>query len=188
MLDQELLEKYNLKDLRTIDGLRFDIRYAGSNNFAGRPIYPCDTCLLRKETAAKLETALEILSEQGYGLLIYDGYRPLRHQWDLYNATDKKEFVADPGKGGHHNRGAAVDLTITDAETGKPLKMQSGYDEFTDRAKRSYSAGAEETENLRILTEAMTAAGFKTIPNEWWHYDDTDRFSYPLLDVPLEDF
>lgn len=66
--------------------------------------------------------------------------------------------------------------------------MQSEYDEFSGRAYRDYPAGEEEAENLRILTEAMLGAGFKTISSEWWHYDDTDWQEYPLLDIGLDEF
>ena len=52
----------------------------------------------------------------GYRLKIFDAYRPVEGQWALWNASPDPEFVADPSKGGPHNRGVALDLTLIDAQ------------------------------------------------------------------------
>ena len=54
----------------------------------------------------------------------------------FWDATPEKLhlFVADPAQGSRHNRGCAVDLTLYDRKTGKPVEMVGGYDELSDRS------------------------------------------------------
>jgi len=172
------LEKY-------IPGLGVEIRYATSNNFMKEKLYPEARCLLRKEAAEKLGRVQERLKEQGLSLKIFDGYRPLSVQKRMWEKFPLEGYIANPAKGSNHNRGAAVDVTLTDME-GNELGMPSPYDEFSERAHADYAGGSEEQrKNRRILREAMESQGFVGISSEWWHFDDAEAKKYPVLDLPF---
>ena len=179
-------EENPLIDLeKTIPGIRLDIRYATADNFVKEVLYPEARCLLRKETAEKLLRVQEALAAKRLSLKIFDGYRPLSVQRKLWEKFPVEGFVANPAKGSNHNRGAAVDVTLTDSE-GNELPMPSAYDEFTERAHRDYAGGTqEERDNRRTLEEAMEKEGFTGLKSEWWHFDDTDAKKYPVLDLPF---
>ena len=124
-------------DLAGLDPtIKLDIRYAGDNNFLSTPFYRSPKTYLQRPAAEVLLRVHRKLADLGYGLLIYDGYRPWSVTKMFWDATPEKfrHFVADPAKGSRHNRGCAVDLTLYDRKTGKPVEMVSGYDEFSDRA------------------------------------------------------
>jgi D-alanyl-D-alanine dipeptidase len=165
-----------------------DIRYATENNFMGEKLYPVAKCLLRRETAQRLLRVQTALRQQGVGLKIWDGYRPLSVQWKMWKKVPKPGYVADPRKGSKHNRGGAVDLTLVDAQ-GNELKMPTGYDDFSERAHRDFmNLPADAIRNREILEQAMTKEGFIPLPTEWWHFDDPEWEKFELLDVPLEKF
>jgi len=168
--------------------LHLEIRYATTNNFVGRPVYKEARAFLQRPAAEALVRAHEKLKAQGYGLLIFDGYRPwsvTKLFWDVTPA-DKKEFVADPQKGSRHNRGCAVDLTLFDLKTGKEVTMPGAYDEMSERSHINYAGGNEESRRLRdILRAAMESEGFTVYDPEWWHYDYRDWQKYPILNIPF---
>lgn len=165
--------------------IRLDIRYATANNFVGETLYPQARCLLRREVAVKLLRVQEKLEQQGLGLKIFDGYRPLSVQKKMWAKYPVEGYVANPAKGSNHNRGAAVDLTLVDKD-GKELPMPSAYDEFSERSHRNYAGGTDEArKNRQRLEEAMAAEGFHGISTEWWHFDDLNAKSYPVLDLPF---
>jgi D-alanyl-D-alanine dipeptidase len=179
----------DLVELTTLDPtIRLDIRYATANNFAGRPVYTEARAFLQRPAAEALVRAHRSLREHGYGLLIFDGYRPWRVTklfWDI-TPPEKREFVADPAKGSKHNRGCAVDLSLYDLKTGKEVEMPSGYDEMSERAYPTYAGGTAEARRLRdLLRTAMEREGFIVEPNEWWHFNYKDWQQYPILDVPF---
>ena len=181
--------KPDLVELIKLDPtLHLEIRYATSNNFVGRPVYKQARAFLQRPAAESLIRAHEKLKAQGYGLLIFDGYRPwavTKLFWDI-TPLDKKEFVADPQKGSRHNRGCAVDLTLFDLKTGKEVQMPGAYDEMTERSHINYSGGTEESRKLRdILRAAMESEGFVVYDPEWWHYDYRDWQKYPILNIPF---
>ncbi len=173
-----------LVDLKEfIPGLRFEIRYATPDNFVKETLYPEARCLLRKEVAEKLKRVQEALQKDGLSLKLFDGYRPLSVQKKMWAKFPVPGYVADPAKGSNHNRGAAVDLTLTDKE-GKELPMPSAYDEFSERAHRDYQGGSEEERrNRQTLEDAMKKEGFTGLSSEWWHFDDADAKKYPVLDL-----
>lgn len=169
--------------------VKLEIRYATSNNFMGRPVYKEARAFLQKPAAEALVRAHQKLRDQGYGLLIFDGYRPWAVTKEFWDATpaDKKIFVADPKKGSKHNRGCAVDLTLFDLKTGKEVQMPGAYDEMSERSAIDYNGGTEESRRLRdLLRSAMEAEGFKVYEPEWWHYDYKDWKQYPILNIPFE--
>ena len=96
-----------------------------------------------------------------------------------------ERYVASPHKGSRHNRGAAVDLTLTDQD-GRELPMPTPFDDFTEKAHRSYQdLPAEAKRNRARLEQAMTRTGFVGLPTEWWHFDAADWQRHPLDDVPF---
>lgn len=107
--------------------------------------------------------------------------------WDA-TPDSLKAFVADPAGGSRHNRGAAVDLGLYDLESGEPVAMPSGYDEFTPRAAADYPGGAmRERWHRRILGLAMEAEGFTVYPAEWWHFDHREWRRYRIADRRFEE-
>lgn len=163
-----------------------DVRYATADNFMGRVLYPANRCLLRESAAHRLSRVQDDLAVRGYGLKVYDGYRPLSVQKLMWEVMPDPRYVADPAKGSRHNRGAAVDVTLVDV-WGRELPMPSAYDEFSERAERRYPGGAVEARHNRdLLTEAMRRQGFTGLETEWWHFDAPRWERYSVLDVPLE--
>ncbi|MFO0850023.1 MAG: serine hydrolase [Gemmataceae bacterium] len=181
----------DLVDLATVSPtLKFDIRYATTNNFLGTPFYTSDRAFLQKPAAEALGRVHAKLKDQGYGLLVFDAYRPWHVTKMFWDATPPKfrGFVADPDKGSRHNRGCAVDLTLYDLKTGKPVEMPSGYDEFSDRAYPDYPAGTTRQRWHRdLLRAAMEGEGFTVYEAEWWHFDFKDWKQYPILNLRFED-
>nr|MCU0973463.1 M15 family metallopeptidase [Burkholderiales bacterium] len=134
----------DLVELVTLDPtIRLDIRYATPDNFLGVPVYTEARAFLQRPAAEALVRANQALKPQGYGLLVHDGYRPWYVTKIFWEATrpDKREFVADPSQGSKHNRGCAVDVTLYDLKTGKPVRMPSLYDEMSPRAYSDYAGG-----------------------------------------------
>ncbi len=174
--------------VRLVPGVRLEIRYATSNNFLGTPVYEQGRAFLQRPAADALARVARALRGQGYGLLVFDAYRPWYVTRIFWHATpdDKKQFVADPAQGSHHNRGCAVDLTLYDLKTGRAVSMPSGYDEMTDRAYADYSGGpALARQHREVLRKAMEAEGFTVYPYEWWHYDYRDWKLYPIGNTPF---
>jgi len=180
----------DLVDLATLDpSIRLDIRYATSNNFMGTPMYSQARAFLQRPAAEALLRAHRALAKWGLGLLIHDAYRPwyvTRMFWDA-TPDSAKVFVADPSHGSRHNRGAAVDLTLYDLRTGRPLEMVSGYDEFSARAFPEYPGGTSRQRfNRELLRAAMEAEGFRVYDAEWWHFDYRDWRLYPIGNVTFD--
>lgn len=183
--------KPELVELIKVDQtIKLDIRYAGANNFLGRPVYTEPRAFLQKPAAKALARASKRLRKEGYGLLVFDGYRPWSVTKIFWDATpaDKKVFVADPAKGSRHNRGCAVDLSLYDLKTGKEVEMPGAYDEMTDRSHVNYKGGTDEQRRLRdLLRREMEREGFQVYDPEWWHFDYKDWKEYPILNVSFSE-
>ena len=181
----------DLVDLSLLDSeLRFDIRYAGSNNFMGTPFYRQAKAYLQRPVAEALIAAHKDLQQQGFGLMIFDAYRPWYVTWMFWEGTPEnlRQFVADPASGSRHNRGAAVDLTLYHLESGRPAAMGSGYDEFTERSYPDYQGlTAQERDNRNRLTRAMEKQGFTIYAYEWWHFDYRNWSEYRILNLTFEE-
>ena len=174
---------------RAVPGLRLEIRYATSNNFLGTPVYEQARAFLQRPAADALARVARAVRREGFGLLVFDAYRPWYVTKIFWDATpdDKKQFVADPAEGSRHNRGCAVDLTLYDLKTGLAVGMPSGYDEMTARAYADYAGGTDaERQHRATLRRAMEAEGFTVYPYEWWHYDYRDWKLYAIGNVPFE--
>ena len=170
--------------------IKLDIRYAGTNNFLGKPVYKEARAFLQRPAAEALLKAHHDLRAHGYGLMIHDGYRPwaiTKLFWDMTSGF-QREFVADPKTGSKHNRGCAVDLTMYDLATGLAVEMPGGYDEMTPRSYPDYPGGSPEARAKRdLLRKVMESHDFTVEPNEWWHFNYKDWKEYPLLDIAFSE-
>jgi len=170
-------------------GIKLEIRYATTNNFLGTRFYDEARAFLQRPAAEALVRAHRALRQQGYGLLIHDAYRPWYVTKMFWDATplDRRWLVADPAQGSRHNRGSAVDLTLYDLATGRPVEMPSTYDESTDRAYAEYPGGTTRQRWHRaLLRRAMEAEGFGFNAREWWHFDYSNWRSYAITNVPFD--
>jgi D-alanyl-D-alanine dipeptidase len=188
--DSCAVRRPDLVELVLLDStIRLDIRYATANNFVGQPVYSQPRAFLQRPAALALLKAHRMLLEKGYGLLVFDGYRPwsvTKKFWEVTPAPLRK-FVANPAKGSRHNRGCAVDLTLYDRRTGRPVPMPSAYDDFTDQASPWYEGGTEAERKMRdLLICVMEGEGFTVESSEWWHFDYKDWREYRILDIPFE--
>jgi D-alanyl-D-alanine dipeptidase len=180
----------DLVDVAKLDPrIKLDIRYATTDDFLSTPVYTSARAFLQRPAAEALLHAHRELMKQGYGLLIFDAYRPwyvTRIFWDA-TPPDKHEFVADPAKGSRHNRGCAVDLTLYDLKTGKEIEMTGVYDEMSERSYPNYTGGTPEQRAHRdLLRRAMEQQGFQVFDSEWWHFDYRDWPNYGIGNIPFE--
>jgi CubicO group peptidase (beta-lactamase class C family)/D-alanyl-D-alanine dipeptidase len=181
----------DLVELTTLDpSIRLDIRYATASNFVGRPVYPEARAFLQRPAAEAVVRVQRALKAVGYGLVVFDGYRPwavTKLFWDI-TPPEKRNFVADPKEGSKHNRGCAVDLSMIDLKTGREVEMPSPFDEMSERAAAKYPGGPPERREKRdLLRGAMEKEGFEVYPDEWWHFDFKDWKLYRVLDIPFRD-
>jgi D-alanyl-D-alanine dipeptidase len=181
---------YDLVELTFLNtDFHLDIRYATTNNFLSTPFYTQPRAFLESAAAEALVGALSDLRKQGFGLLIYDAYRPwyvTKMFWEAVPPEDKV-FVADASKGSKHNRGCAVDLTLYDMKTGKPVEMTGGYDEMSSRSYPDYPGGTSlERWHRAVLRDAMESHGFTVYEAEWWHFDYKDWDKHPILNIAFE--
>lgn len=171
-------------------GLKLDVRYATPDNFMRAPVYPQARVFLQRPAAEALVRVNHALRDEGYGLLLFDGYRPWYVTWMFWEATpnDQRNFVADPAVGSRHNRGAAIDLSLYDLRSGLEVPMPSRYDEFSERAHPAYTGGTPAQREARDrLRRAMEAEGYTVNPDEWWHFDYQDWDKYPIGNVHFKD-
>lgn len=185
---QSTKPKHDLVDVQKINPrILVEMRYATANNFMKKAVYKSARCLLQRSVAERLSRVQARLEKQGYGLKIYDAYRPLSAQWELWKIVPDPTFVADPRKGSKHNRGAAVDLTLVDKD-GNELEMPTEYDAFVREARSDYmDLPPHILRHRKILHEAMKAEGFIPNPSEWWHFDAPDWKQYPILDIDFDE-
>ena len=180
--------KSDLADVAALDPrIKLDIRYATSDNFLSTPVYTSARAFLQRPAAEALLRAHRELVKQGYGLLIFDAYRPWYVTKIFWDATppDKHEFVANPADGSRHNRGCAVDLSLYDLKTGREIEMTGVYDEMSERSYPTYTGGtAEQRAHRELLRRAMEKQGFMVFPSEWWHFDYRDWKLYAIQNVP----
>ena len=158
-----------LKDLSA--DFVYELKYATPDNFLKQAVYDCGECYLRKSTAEALVKANEAFKQLGYRIKLFDCYRPLSVQKKMWKILPGTHYVANPAKGSKHNRGAAVDLTLVDAQ-GKELNMGTPFDFFGKEAHHTYTKHSKEVlENRKLLKETLDKFNFKSIYSEWWHYE-----------------
>ena len=172
----------NLVDIKTVDPtILVELRYATARNITKRPLYPTDMpALVRPTTAARLAKAQEFLRPHHYGLKIWDAYRPLAAQMELWDRTHDGAYVAEPleGNGSLHCWGVAVDATLVD-EQGREVSMPTEFDEFTPAAMLRYKGDDPLVKwHLKVLQVAMRRGGFYGMRTEWWHFVAYDWKKY----------
>jgi zinc D-Ala-D-Ala dipeptidase len=170
--------------------VKLDVRYATANNFTGRVLYPEARAFLVGAAAEALLRAHKAAQAEGFGLTIFDAYRPWHITKKLWEATPKakRNYVANPMQGSRHNRGCAVDLSLHDLRTGALVEMPSGFDDFSRRAHRDFmDAPPDAIANRERLARYMKAQGFRGMSNEWWHFDFVGWENFPVLDTAFDD-
>ena len=172
-----------------IPAIIYDLRYATTNNFMKRLMYPTNTrvTFLRLPAVRALQKAQSELNEKGLGLKIFDAYRPYSVTEKFWELVHDERYVANPANGSGHNRGTSVDLTIINLQTGKELDMGTGFDNFTDTAHHSFTALSESVlQNRLLLKSTMEKYGFKALETEWWHYSLPQSKRYELLNISFK--
>ncbi|MBN4059494.1 hypothetical protein JYT35_00070 [Acidimicrobium ferrooxidans] len=134
---------------------------------------------IRAEVAKRLLAVADALPAR-WGLAVFDAWRPLALQSELYDAayadpTTEAGFMAsvstDPATPPPHLTGGAVDLTLT--FNGTPLAPGCGFDDTT---KLAYADSIEHQDGVdrevrRYLYWSMRAQGFVVFSFEWWHFE-----------------
>lgn len=184
MIDAGLV---NIRDLDST--IMVDLRYSTTDNFIGIDAYgDLKNAYMLPYMAARLVKVQQQLAKKGYCLKVWDAARPIsvqRTMWKLVEGTANQIYVANPARGGMHNYGAAVDVTIVKIDTGKDGDMGSPFDHFGVEAWVTPQASTPERE---ILLFAMAAAQLRVYSKEWWHYEMAEytapeiRAKYSLLD------
>ncbi|UZO81433.1 D-alanyl-D-alanine dipeptidase [Aquimarina sp. ERC-38] len=173
-------EFVNLEKLSTY--FIIDLPYATSDNFLGEQMYDCKRCLLRGEVAKALLAEQKELMRKGYRFKIFDCYRPLSVQRKMWELQPDPQYVADPEQGSVHNRGAAVDLTLTNLK-GDVVEMGTDFDDFSEKAHHTYKdLPAKIINNRKLLKTVMENAGFSSFTTEWWHYNFNLGQDYEIED------
>ncbi|MDD2358362.1 MAG: M15 family metallopeptidase [Thiovulaceae bacterium] len=168
-----------------------ELRYSGENNFIGKPIdgYEARICYISTPAALALKSVQEKLSLFGFGLKVFDGYRPQRAvnhfvRWAKDLSDTKMKAIYYPNvlkselfeKGyiaarSGHSRGSTVDLTLIDLATGKELDMGTGFDFFSPISwPTSKEVTSQQRANRLLLRSIMMSQGFRPLEEEWWHF------------------
>lgn len=191
-----------------VPGIRTELKYAGSDNFVGRPIAGyagASRAILRKDAALALKKASDALARDGYGLLIWDAYRPCcamkdfkawsktsdaRMKSRFFPSITKQSIYDDRYIGGisEHSWGIAVDITLFSLSSGKEVDM-GGHHDFLDPSSATLSPSvtpAQRAHRMK-LKSAMEAAGFSNYSKEWWHYRLKDSLPWYAYGFRLND-
>ncbi|MEP6646272.1 MAG: M15 family metallopeptidase [Saprospiraceae bacterium] len=169
-------------ELSAENGYMIDIRYATTNNFVNMAMYPCARLFLRPEVALALNRVRDRVKAESCRLKLFDGYRPRPVQYKLWEKVPNPSYVTDPAKGSMHNRGLAIDLTLTDMY-GVELDLGTPYDFFGPAAHQDFTSLPPQVLSRRkLLKDAMEAEGFQATRTEWWH------FFYTKADYPLDEW
>lgn len=156
-----------------------DIKYATADNFMGKQLYQEPICALREPVAKALARIQAELQQENLGLLVWDGYRPPSVQRKMRDKFPLDGYVAIVS---NHNRGAAVDLTICDAN-GVPLDMPTEFDDLSKRANHdSPDCTKQQKQNREKLKAIMIKYGFRPLQTEWWHYDFIELLDASVID------
>src|SRR6266436_7581626 len=171
-----------LVDITQVDPtIVIDLRYATEHNVTGCALYPPTMrALILPSVAQQLSGAQKFLRQYGYGLKIWDAYRPKEAQLLLWQLTGKSDYIADPenGFGSMHSWGVSVDATLVDV-WGRSVTMPTDFDEFSPAATMYYQ-GIDPlvSVHLRLLQIAMAGNNFYGLRIEWWHFITADWRKY----------
>jgi D-alanyl-D-alanine dipeptidase len=178
--------KLDLVDIKSVvPSIVVDLRYAGTHNALHRALYPPSMpAFTRPSVAKQLLAAQNLLRRYGYGLKIWDAYRPKSAQRQLWQFAHDQLYVANPddGVGSMHTWGVAVDATLVDA-WGRSVSMPTDFDEFTPDAMLHYQ-GVDPVirAHLKLLQRAMGRNGFYGQHTEWWHFTTQSWKNYVRYD------
>ncbi|MEO5563506.1 MAG: M15 family metallopeptidase [Chitinophagaceae bacterium] len=185
--DDPAKQMVELKTL--IPTLIYDLRYATTNNFMHRLMYPLETSMtfLRRPAADSLLEIQEELNKKGIGIKIFDAYRPYSVTVKFWELVHDERYVANPARGSGHNRGIAVDLTLVYLKDNSELDMGTGFDNFSDTAHHSFTQLPRQIlQNRKLLRSTMEKYGFKALETEWWHYFLPEGSRFEVLDIEFE--
>jgi D-alanyl-D-alanine dipeptidase len=177
---------FHMTELRSLmPGIVYDLRYSTRNNFTGKKLYNQDKyTFLRRPVAEALKHVLEELKQLGYGLKIFDAYRPYSATKKMWELIKDERYVANPAKGSGHNRGISVDLTLISLSTGNELDMGTGFDNFTDTAHHAFTHLPDSVlRHRKLLRQTMEKHGFRALETEWWHYSWPNTKGYDVLNL-----
>src|ERR1700750_1965753 len=172
-----------------IPGIMMDLRYASTNNFMHKKLYPENTknSFLRKPVWQALDSVARDLARQGLVLVIFDAYRPYSITIRLWIPVKDERYAANPAKGSGHNRGVAVGLTLADSKTHQLLPMPTDFDNFSDSARQDFAGtDAKKIANRELLKRTMEKYGFVALPTEWWHFSWPHADHFEVLDLTFE--
>jgi D-alanyl-D-alanine dipeptidase len=160
------------------------VAYQTTQNFTGQVLYRKHSFWVLADASERLNKIQDTLKTMGLSLFFYDTYRPYSVTRKMWKIVPDERYAANPAKGSGHNRGIAVDVTLADLATGKPLAMPTGYDNFSDTAHHDFEGLPEEISKNRVLLKlVMEQYGFKALRTEWWHYSLPDGTKFPVLDL-----
>jgi D-alanyl-D-alanine dipeptidase len=158
-----------------IPDINIELKYASADNFTGKAIYTFTDAYLRYGTVRKLTAVQKSLKNHGFGLKIWDAFRPVKAQFRLWEVCPNPTFVANPIKGySSHSRGNTVDVTLVDLNENE-IAMPTKFDEFTALTEQD-NIKPEAENNAALLKSIMTENGFDADSDEWWHFSDTDNY------------
>ena len=170
-----------------IPNVKFDLRYAGTNNIFGVSLYDTSEAFAEADTVAALKIAADRLAAQGYGLIVWEGYRP----WFVSKLAsdllpkDKKDMLPGPDKGEDRNTGRTVDVSLYNLASGETVQMISDFDEVSVRQFPGFAGGTERQRNLRdTLAAVMKECGFTQGKDEWWHFTLGTTEGWQHLNIP----
>ena len=189
---QEALKANPQKELvdleKIIPDMVMDIRYATTNNFMKEKIYTLSKAYARKPVAEALKRAQEEFKKLGFGIIMYDAYRPYKATVKFYELYHDTTYVASPYRGSRHNRGCALDMSIVDLKTKKEVKMPTEFDSFKKEAWPSTPiADPVARKNRELIIKVMKNNGFKVNSSEWWHFDFVGWQKYEVMDIDFEE-
>lgn len=180
-------QQAQLVDLaQTVPGLKFDLRYAQADNCFGQVLTDDQRAFLDADAALALAQAQQYLKPYGYGILVWEAYRPWSVSKLAYDAlpADKKSMLPAPEIGFSHNTGRSIDVSLYLLATGENAGMISGFDEPSVRQYASFAGGTTlERYRRDLLRSAMQMAGFTASETEWWHFDYGDIKGFAHLNV-----
>jgi D-alanyl-D-alanine dipeptidase len=190
-----------------VAGIRWDAKYATWDNFTGKPVdgYFVNRIVGTTALCQALAKARDEARSRGFGLLLWDGYRPQRAvdrflRWSRqpedgrtkprhYPNINRSEmfglgYVA--ARSGH-SRGSTVDLTLYELATGELVAMGGDHDLMDSVSHhRARDLRPLEAINRRRLCSIMTAGGFDPYPCEWWHYTlRNEPYPNTYFDFPI---
>ncbi|HYO21414.1 MAG TPA: M15 family metallopeptidase [Flavisolibacter sp.] len=187
---KQLVEKDSLQQMveinKWLSSASYELAYGTKNNFTGTRLYPKGKqTFVRISVARALQKVEQDLLLAGYDLKVWDAYRPYAVTKKMWELIGDERYVANPAKGSGHNRGLAIDLTMT--KDGKEANMGTGFDNFSDTAHHAFNDLPEEVlQNRKLLRTTMEKHGFKALETEWWHYSWPNDRQYEVMDLPFK--